>query len=171
MKIQFNSELEDSVDVQMRIIERSGILKKRKLLVLFWIINISSLFCFFAPLQMSYKAAIVGAALGAYFYTYFVKNKKIIREAVRECFLKEFGSEEALPASLEATSDELIYIKKGNGSREKWSDLEQVIEKEEGTELLFSTGNVAILKTKFFTNKKEEESFLSVVSKNSKAKK
>jgi hypothetical protein len=174
MRIQFNCEIEDFLDTQMRFMKRSGALRTyfwRSLLTtaLFCGFGASTVTAFgFAHWSTDWKVliAFIGVAVGVglHFLTYEGELKKHIAKA----WHGTSGGGEHLTCQVELTDSGICMRHRNTQSTYEWAEVEEVRESE-GSIDIFTRGvgcGMAVHK-RVFDSPEEEAMFIGIIERNS----
>lgn len=177
MRIQFNCELEDFVDTQLRFMKRSGVLRAyfwRGLLTtaLFGGFGASTVTAFAFgqwPADWKVMVAFVGAALGAGLHLLTYRGE--LRKQIERAWHGASGGGEHLTCQVELTDSGICMRHRNTQSTYEWAEVEEVREGAKSIDILTrGEGCGMAVHKRVFSSPEEQEKFIETIGRNSPAR-
>ncbi len=168
MKINYEATIDEVVDLQLRILERSKTVRKWKRQGLIGApfafaltyLMIAYLFVSFTIVEKLVFSSLAGISFIAF---YLGTHKARTRGRVRRLLVEQLGSDGPFPTEYELRDDGLVVQTKGTEIKFDWSNFTEVNETDLELELIAGTGGIAALPKRVFQSEEQLNEWLNCI--------
>ncbi|MEJ2701401.1 MAG: YcxB family protein [Sedimentisphaerales bacterium] len=162
MKKEYESSMEEAVEVQYRIAEFLGTVRKLK-----WIgllaIPVSFLTSFLLLDNLAQRLVCGAVASGLYILYHLSTYRQRYRKRIRKILVKMLGTDHAIPSEYEINESGLIFRRLGHEVRFSWDNVQSINRTEDSIELLMSPAAIAIIPKRIFENPAEWQEWIEFI--------
>lgn len=167
MKIQFESTIDEAVDVNLR-----GIKLLRTARRSFWEGLICALvlfagFFFFLPDTLLVKLIFAVMAGVLFIVLYLFSYKKILKSRIKKLLIEQFGTDKPVPCEYEFDDEGLVFRRLGTTIKFQWNKATEINENAREVEIIFGKSGISVLPNRIFKDEREKDEWLGFAKKKS----
>ncbi len=160
MKIQYESTVDEKVDVQMRFLGTSKTAKKWKLQELIWAPLLFIGFYLGIPDEQNIKLIFAFLSSIIFIIIYLCSYKGIIKRRTKKLIIEQLGTDKPIPSEYEFNEEGLIFRQMGTEIKFNWNSVKEINENDKDIEFIIDRGGIAIIPNRIFSTVDQKEEWL-----------
>ena len=160
MVIQFDSTIDEAVDVEIRLARQSNSFRRWKRAGFIWAPLLFLGFYFGVPDTPTAKLVFATLASLAFILIYPRSYDRILRRRIRKYLVEQLGTDKPIPCEYEFSEEGLTFRKMGVEIKLQWNTVKQINENDEDIEILTHTGGIAVLRNRIFSSPNQKDEWL-----------
>lgn len=160
LKIQYESTIDEAVDVQMRLLRTSKTAKKWKMQGLIWAPLLFIGFYLGIPDEQNIKLIFASLTSIIFVIIYFGSYKNTMRRRSKKLVIEQLGTDKPVPSEYEFNEEGLIFRQMGTEIKFNWNSVKEINENDKDIEFIIGRGRIAIIRNRIFTTVDQKEEWL-----------
>lgn len=163
MKIQYESAIEDYVELQTRYLTKLNIVRKGKMQI-FYIAPFFSLFFYFIGDGRDALKGIIALSIGIFMIVFHLLiYDPWLKRRLRRLGIKERGSEHPIGCECECTEEAMVFKVQGLDIHFKWESIKEIEDNDNDFTIWGEHTGLAILRNEYFESMEERYTWLAFV--------